>query len=323
MNFMRISSLMLALAVVCLAALAQEKPPATQPAPPQENAKAQSTPASGENASAPKVDHAASYYHFGLAHMYEEMMAMYGRSEYANKAIEEYRLAIAADPSSEYLNAALADLYNRTGRIRDAVLEAQEIIQRDPDNLEAHKLLGRIYLRSLSDPQSGGSREVLKLAIEQYEAAVRIDPKNADNYLLLGRLYSLNKDLVKAESTFKQALKVDPGSDEAIINLAYLYNDEGDSQRAQEMLNSLPEASRTAKIYSAMGATYERQKDYKGAVTAYQRALALDKGNLDAMRGLAQNLANDNQLDAALTEYKALQDADPQDPQPAVEMSKL
>jgi tetratricopeptide (TPR) repeat protein len=324
MNLMKISSLPLALALASVAALAQEKPPVAQPAPENPPA-AQQAPNTDTSQSmeGPKVDHAASYYHFGLAHMYEEMMGMYGRSEYANKAIDEYRLAIAADPSSEYLNAALADLYNRTGRVREAVLEAQEILQRDPNNLEAHKLLGRIYLRSLSDPQSGGSREVLKLAIEQYEATTRIDPKNPDNYLLLGRLYSLNKDLLKAEGAFKEALKVDPGSDEAIINLAYLYNDEGDTKRAQGMLNSLPEASRTTKIYSAMGATYERQKDYKGAVAAYQHALTLDKTNLDAMRGLAQNLANDNQLDAALAQYKALQDADPQDPQPAVEMSKL
>ena len=33
-----------------------------------------------------------------MAHMYEEMVSMYGRSDYANKAIEEYRLAIANDP---------------------------------------------------------------------------------------------------------------------------------------------------------------------------------------------------------------------------------
>jgi len=99
--------------------------------------------------------------------MYEEMMAMYGRSEYATKAIEEYRLAIENDPSSEYLNASLAELYAKTGRIRDAVLEAQEITKRDPNNLEAHKLLGRIYLRSLGDLQPGTqSREVLGLAIE-------------------------------------------------------------------------------------------------------------------------------------------------------------
>ncbi|HKF21602.1 MAG TPA: tetratricopeptide repeat protein [Candidatus Angelobacter sp.] len=325
MKFIRISS-MLALALASVA-LAQEKPPAVQPpAPTQQNAPApEAAPAQTQTQApeGPKVDHAASYYHFALAHMYEEMMAMYGRSEYANKAIDEYRLAIAADPSSEYLSAALADLYNRTGRIRDAVMDAQEAIQRDPNNLQAHKLLGRIYLRSLSDPQSGGSPELLRLAIEQYEAAVRIEPKNPENYLYLGRLYQLNKDLSKAESTFKQALKVDPGSEEATINLAYLYSDEGDTNRAQEMLNSLPETSRTGKIYAAMGALYERQKDYKKAVAAYERALSLDKGNLEALRGLAQNLANDNQMEAALSQYKALQDADPQDPQPAVEMSKI
>ena len=38
-------------------------------------------------------DRAAAYYHFALAHMYEEQVATYGRSELANKAIEEYRAA--------------------------------------------------------------------------------------------------------------------------------------------------------------------------------------------------------------------------------------
>jgi tetratricopeptide (TPR) repeat protein len=326
MNFTKNSCLMLAVALVSLAGLTQAKAqeknqehaPATQAAP------AQSTPAPEVKKEAKKADHAASYYHFAMAHMYEEMMAMYGRAEYANKAIEEYRLAIAADPTSEYLNSALAELYSRTGRIRDAVLEAQEIIRRDPNNLEAHRLLGHIYLRSLGDPQGGGqSQEVLKLAIEQYEALVRIEPKNIDNYLLLGRLYLLNKDLLKAESQFKQAMQIDPGSEEAVTNLAFLYNDEGDSKRALETLNSVPESGRTSKIYAALGATYEKQKDYKSAVSAYQQALKLDKENIDAMRGLAQNLANDNQVDAALTQYKAVQDADPQDPQAAVEMSKL
>jgi hypothetical protein len=46
-----------------------------------------------------KPDRAAAYYHYAMAHMYEEQVAMYGRSELANKAIEEYRLAIEADPN--------------------------------------------------------------------------------------------------------------------------------------------------------------------------------------------------------------------------------
>ena len=102
-----------------------------------------------------KADRAAAYYHYAMAHMYEEQVAMYGRSDLANKAIEEYRQAIDADPTSEYLTSGLAELYAKTGRIKDAVIEAQDILKRDPNNLEAHKLLGRIYLRSLGDIQAG------------------------------------------------------------------------------------------------------------------------------------------------------------------------
>ena len=50
-----------------------------------------------------KIDRAGSYYHYSLAHYYEEMVTAYGRSDMANKAIEEYRLAIQADPSAEFL----------------------------------------------------------------------------------------------------------------------------------------------------------------------------------------------------------------------------
>ena len=158
-----------------------------------------------------KLDKAAAYYHYTLAHMYEEQVAVYGRSELANKAIEEYRQAIDADPTSEYLTSALAELYAKTGRIRDAVLEAQDILKRDPNNLEAHKLLGRIYLRSLGDMQAGqGSQNVLKLAIEQYEQIIKIEPDNVDDHLLLGRLYRLNNDLQKAEGEFKTAVKLRP-----------------------------------------------------------------------------------------------------------------
>src|SRR6266850_5448245 len=136
-----------------------------------------------------KVDRASAYYHYSLAHMYEEMLAMTSRTEYATKAIEEYRLAIENDPDSQFLNAGLAELYVRTGRIRDAVLEAQDIVKRDPNNLEARKLLGRIYLRSLGDQRAGSqSDEMLRLAIEQYEAIVKLEPKNPENHLLLGRL---------------------------------------------------------------------------------------------------------------------------------------
>jgi tetratricopeptide (TPR) repeat protein len=269
-------------------------------------------------------DRAAAYYHFALAHMYEEQVATYGRSELANKAIEEYRAAIDADPTSAYLTSGLAELYAKTGRIRDAVVEAQDIIKRNPNNLEARRLLGRIYLRSLGDMQAGnGSESILKLAIEQYEQIVRLQPDSMDDHLLLGRLYRLNNDLQKAESEFKTAVKLDPESEEAVTTLAYLYNELGDTARAGQVLSSVPNGERSAKLYSALGYTYEQQKQYKGAIEAYRHAIEMDRDNLDAIRGLAENLLNDGQADAALEQYKVIADANPEDAQTYVRIAEI
>ena len=332
MNFMKIRTFALTFILASVPLFAQQTTPAKKPAAKAQASPSKTTTATPEkSAQTPqtaaqpgKPDHAASYYHFALAHMYEEMMAMYGRSDYATKAIEEYRLAIQADPDSEFLNAALAEIYARTGRIRDAVLEGEDILKRDPNNLQAHKLLGRIYLRSLGDMQSGTqSREVLKLAIEQYEALARIEPKNADNHLLLGRLYIVNKDYHKAEGEFKTAMQLDPNAEEAVTNLALLYSEEGDNKKATDTLAAVPAAQRSPKMYAALGYTYEQQKEYKKAIDAYRQALKLDKENVEAMRGLAQNLLNDNQTEAALDEYKMIQDADPQDAQAPLRIAEI
>jgi tetratricopeptide (TPR) repeat protein len=257
--------------------------------------------------------------------LYEEQVTAYGRSELANKAMEEYRLAIEADPSSEFLTSGLAELYVKTGRIRDAVLEAQEIIKRDPNNLEAHKLLGRIYLRSLGDmPSNGnGSENVLRLAIEQYVQIIKIEPTNVDDHLLLGRLYRLDNDSQKAENELKTAVKLDPDSEEAVTTLALLYSDEGDTSHALQVLSAVPDTGRSAKLYAALGATYEQRKDYKDAIEDYKHAIQLDRDNLDAIRGLAENLLNDGQIDAALDQYKVIADANPEDAQTYLRMSEI
>ena len=256
--------------------------------------------------------------------MYEEMVTAYGRSDLATKATEEYRLAIEADPSSEFLTSSLAELYVKTGRIADAVKEAQDIIKRDPKNLEAHKLLGRIYLRSLGDmPGGSGSDNILKLAIDQYEQIVKLDPESVDDHLLLGRLYRLNNDLSKAEAELKTAIKIDPTSEEAVTTLAMLYTDEGDTSQALKVLSSIPDSARSAKLYSALGAAYEQRKDYKKAIDAYKRAIVLDRDNLDAIRGLAENYLNDGQLDQALEQYKIIADSNPEDAQSYVRMAEI
>ena len=309
----RLSLMMIAVASVAVAQTSQrsESSPEAKPAQPTQPAQH-------------KVDKASAYYHYTLAHMYEEMVTAYGRSDLAAKATEEYRQAIEADPSSEFLTSALAELYVKTGRIADAVREAQDIIKRDPKNLEAHKLLGRIYLRSLGDmPGGSGSDNILKLAIDQYQQITQLDPGSVDDHLLLGRLYRLNNDLQKAEAELQTAIKLDPNSEEAVTTLAMLYTDEGDTAHALKVLSSIPDSARSAKLYSALGAAYEQRKDYKSAIDAYKHAIVLDRDNLDAIRGLAENEMNDGQFQAALEQYKVIADSNPEDAQTYVRMADI
>ena len=76
-------------------------------------------------------------------------------------------------------------------------------------------------------------------------------------------------------------------------------------------------------MYSALGYTYEQQKQYKEAIDAYRRAIELDRDNLDAIRGLAENLMNDGQTDAALEQYKIIADANPEDAQTYLHMAEI
>jgi tetratricopeptide (TPR) repeat protein len=288
-----------------------------------------SPPASGTASPAPagtnqKPDRAAAYYHFALAHMYEDMATNYGRPEYATRAIEEYKLALDADPSSKYLNSGLAELYLRTGRVRDAVVAAEATLKTDPDNLEAHKLLGRVYLQSLGNmPSTGPSEKVLQLAIAEYTKIAQLQPNDIESRLVLGQLYTLGHDTAHAAEQFRAAQKIDPNSEDVVLNLARLYSDSGDTHQAITVLNSVPEDDRTAKMEYALGVSYDQLKDNKKAIEAYTKALDLEADNLDAERGLAQALLNDNQLDAALKHFEAIAAADPQDAQTYLRISEI
>src|ERR1051326_7599606 len=61
-----------------------------------------------QTGAAPKVDKASAYYHYTLAHMYAEQASMLGnRGDFVNKAIENYKEAIKADPTAAMLSEEL------------------------------------------------------------------------------------------------------------------------------------------------------------------------------------------------------------------------
>ncbi len=282
------------------------------------------TPATAQTPAAAGSDRSASYYHYGLAHLYENMAVNAGRSDYASQAIDEYKLALNADPNSKTLQDGLADLYFKLGRIREAVTAAQQQVTKNPNDLEAHELLGKVYLRSLGDMQTQQSGEMLQLAIAEYEKLVLLKPNDVETHLLLGQLYGLNHDSAKAEAQFKGAQKIDANSEEVVLNIARLYTEQGDFRRAADVLAAVPQEDQTARIEFALGASYDQLKHPKEAAAAYRAALDLDPENaLDTERGLGSALLLDGQLDEALKVFQQIVTAEPQDAQSQIRISEI
>uniref|UniRef100_E6PX11 Tetratricopeptide repeat protein n=1 Tax=mine drainage metagenome TaxID=410659 RepID=E6PX11_9ZZZZ len=290
--------------------------PATARQPAEGEVSVQPLPAKPAATTLP--DRASAYYHAAMAHTYEEMATNYGRQDYVTRAVEEYKLAMDADPGSSELASGLAELYFRSGRIREAIETAQELIKKDDNNLEAHKVLGRIYLRSLGQDQNAATQtapnpQMVDLAIAEYKKIVSLEPNSVENHLLLGQLYTVKHDSPEAEAEFKKAQSIEPASEDVVMNLARLYAENGDLQRSADLLAAVPVDDRSPRMEFALGAAYEQLKQPKNAIAAYQRAEDMAPQNVDATRALAQALLADNQLDAALKQYAILEKADPED----------
>jgi len=298
---------------------AQSTPAKPVTATPLQIAPAKADPSSAKTEVAATIaaapDRALAYYHFALGSSYEDDAASLGRPEFVTRAIEEYKLALNADPDSAQVNLTLADLYFRVGRIHDAEVTARESLKRSRDDLGFHKLLGRIYLRQLSEGQtaSGAPPNVLDLAIAEFEKIVALAPKGVEDRMVLGQLYTVKHDAKKAEEQFKTAQAIEPDSEEVVLNMARLYAESGDVAHSAKVIEAVPVADRSPKMEFALGAAYDQLKQPKEAIAAYQRASDMDPGDAHTIGALAEALLNNNQMDEALKQYKQLSEADPED----------
>jgi len=243
-------------------------------------------------------------------------------------AVEEYKTALSADPNSAELNDELADLYFRTGQVREAESTARGLLKTSPNDIDAHRLLGRLYLRQLSETQNAVSSSsptgnTLDQAIAEFQKIVSLDPKSVEDRMVLGQLYTVKHQNEKAEEQFKAAQDIDPDSEEVVLNLSRLYAENGDLAHAAKVIEAVPVSERTPKMEFTLGAVYDQSKRTKDAIEAYKRAADLDPEDAHNLGALAQALLNDNQLDEALKEYRQLADADPEDASTLVHISEI
>ncbi len=257
---------------------------------------------------------AEAYYNFTMGHIYEQQYEATSSAEYATKSIEAYKKAYALDPKSQVIGERLAEMYWKAQRIHEAVAEAQEILKRDPDNVQSRRLLGRIYLRSLGDVSaSNGQSETVARAIEQYREINRLDPSDTESALWLARLYRLKNEHDKAERVLRSILKTDPENEPAVEQLTQLLLDEGKSTEAVTLLEGITSHSPSPLLLDLLGDAHTQAHELPKAEEAYRKAVELDPSELSHQRGLGQTLLAEEKYPEALKVYEKLSDVMPDD----------
>ena len=221
--------------------------------------------------------HGDVYYYFTMGHVDEMQFELTGQPDLATQSIESYKKALELAPGSSVIMERLAEIYAKSQHIRDAVEQAQAALQADPNNVEAHRLLARIYVRTLGDLSAGdGQKENLDKAIEQFQAILKIQPDDAYSELWLARLYRFENQHSDAEKVLRDLLQRDPGNGPALEQLSQLLMDEGRSQEAVKILSDAANDSSSPEVYDLLGDAYSQAKEYAKAEDAYRKAVEED-----------------------------------------------
>ena len=255
-----------------------------------------------------------AYFNFAMGHLYEEYYEATSRGEYANLAIDYYKKAYELDPRSPVIGERLAEIYAKAQRIREAVIEAQEILRRDPDNLPARRLLSRIYVHTLGNLSGTPTqRETMSRATEQFREILRLDPEDTESALWLALLYRLQGETSSAEQVLLEVLKREPENEPAVEQLTQLLLDAGKSGEAVALLERVTKGSPTSGLLDLLGDAYRQTRNFTRAEEAYRQAAALEPGEARHLRGLAWTLFQQGKYEAAREQYSHLAELEPSD----------
>ncbi|MFM2125271.1 MAG: hypothetical protein RL328_1722, partial [Acidobacteriota bacterium] len=280
----------------------------------------------GQTAAAQETDRSNAYYNYTLAHLYANLAAeSVNGGDYIDQAIDAYKAAIAADPTSAVMVDELSDFYTQTNRLQEARTEAEAALQKNPNDLAAHRMLSRVYLRLISDPRTQRiDQAMLRRTIEEYQKVTELDPKDVDSLVFLGRLQRTANNVDAAGRAYEKALDLDPENEDALVGMASVYADRGDMAGATELYQKAAEKNPSAAGWQRLAASYEQMREFELAAETIRKALAMDPMNAPELRkALAQDLLNANEFEEAVDAYESVAADDPMDPEPWLRISQL
>jgi tetratricopeptide (TPR) repeat protein len=268
--------------------------------------------ASIEYRNAIQIDDKLAAAHWGLARAYEGLQR-------PQEAFEELQKTTQLDPNNLEARTKLGTLYIASSRGRsEYIAEAErlgnEILQKDPNYIEGHILVGSVLFAQNKPDQ----------ALASFKRAVEIDPKRIESYLSLARFYIVTKDTANAEDTFKRALSINNSSALAhteygkyLIQINRLPDAEIELQKAVEVEPS----NRNSRF--VLASYYLVNKRLDKAEEAYKALADLDKDKPEGPAVLGDFYSAVNRLDDAVRIYQDILTRNPEYKQGRYRLSEI
>jgi tetratricopeptide (TPR) repeat protein len=234
-----------------------------------------------------------AYYHFMLGLMKE-------RSQDLSAAIDQYREALHYDPKATEIFARLADLYVQTNRVPEAVKDAQSEIQKNPNNKEAHRMLGQIYLEKMYGAET--DRQDLVDAIHEFEEVRRIDPTDESALLSLGQLYLQSNQAKEAAEVLAKYLEKNPDSQTAIMSIASAFQQLNQPEKAITYLLKYSELNPNNQyVIQQIAESYIKAGNFDAALDFQRRAYEADPDNPTLARKYIDLLGRSQKYEEAVS----------------------
>jgi|HubBroStandDraft_1064217.scaffolds.fasta_scaffold32696_1 TolB-like protein/DNA-binding winged helix-turn-helix (wHTH) protein/Tfp pilus assembly protein PilF len=132
---------------------------------------------------------------------------------HADDSIAEIELARKADPLSIIIRTDAVDMLCAAGRFDEAIAQAHEALELDPNFLITRYFLGVAYVGKKMYPE----------ALIEYQKGVAIDGSDEWSRAGLGHVYALLHDRANAEKIVQQLLQDSRGRSDLALELAAIY----------------------------------------------------------------------------------------------------
>jgi tetratricopeptide (TPR) repeat protein len=261
---------------------------------------------------------------------YRMLGDFYFASDDLDKAVAEYSSLYRDHPKDLQVKKNYVQLLILKGRLEEATKLNNEVLKANPHDVDALVYRGQVQLRQ--NDAAG--------AVDSLQQALKNDSSNAVAHYQLGLAFDMQHNDARAESEWRETVRLRPDLTEAQRALAGLELRRGDldalTQTAQQIISSAPYspdgymmravAEMNRQKYSdaqqdltkamgiapgspvpfvQMGNLYQMQKRYAEAIKFYQQALDKDSTSSDALQGIMNVYLVQKQPDQAIAAAQA------------------